>query len=179
MEETRYKKLEDVLDFIRGKSVAIVGNAKSLFSTRYGEEIDSHEVVIRFNKGFIYDKNAQGTKTDILILACILRDDERKGFHAKYVINRSRSYQNPVNFTISNEDRARLKNILGSQPSTGFMAIDMCLYAEAKSIDLYGFDWEDTPTFYNPANYQTQHDYPKEKDIVLEYQQKDLLKIKK
>ena len=177
--ERHYKKLEDVLDFIRGKSVAIVGNAKSLFSTKYGKEIDSHEVIIRFNKGFIYDKNAQGTKTDILILACILRDDERRGFHAKYVINRSKSYQNPVRFTISNEDRARLKNILGSQPSTGFMAIDMCLYAEAKSIDLYGFDWEDTPTFYNPANYQTQHDYPKEKDIVLEYQQKDLLKIKK
>ena len=174
-----YQRMTAVLDYIKGKTVAIVGNAKSIFNHRYGEEIDAHDIVIRFNKGFIYDKLVQGERTDIVILACLLREDERLGYHAKYVINRSRSYQNPANFTISNEDRQRLRDMLGSQPSTGFMAIDLCRHAGAKSIDLYGFDFEATPTFYNPYGYKTQHDYPKEEELVMEWAQKDILQIHK
>lgn len=174
-----YGRLTPVLEYIKGKSVAIVGNAKSIFSREYGEQIDSHDIVIRFNKGFIYDKKNQGARTDIVILACLLRTDERLGYHAKYVINRSKSYINPADFTISDEDRQRLKNLLGSQPSTGFMAIDLCLYAGAKSIYLYGFDWEATPTFYNPYNYKTKHDYPKEEQLVSYFSEKGLLKINK
>ena len=69
--------------------------------------------------------------------------------------------------------------MLGSQPSTGFMAIDLCRYAGVKSIDLYGFDFEATKTFYNPANYKTQHDYPKEEEIVLELAEQEIVKIHK
>lgn len=174
----RYGKLKEVLDYIKGKSVAIVGNAKSIFGKLQGDEIDSHDVIIRFNKGFLYEPKSQGTRTDIVILACLIREDERLGYHAKYVINRSRSYQNPANFTISNEDRQQLRDMLGSQPSTGFMAIDLCRYAEAKSIDLYGFDFEATPTFYNPYGYKTQHDYSEEKKRVLEFQEEGILTIK-
>ena len=70
-----------------------------------------------------------------------------------------------------------MKLRLGSQPSTGFMAIDVCLYFGAKSIDLYGFDFEATPTFYNPVGYKTQHDYNKEEDIVRKYEQEGKLTI--
>ncbi|MBQ1392348.1 MAG: glycosyltransferase family 29 protein [Lachnospiraceae bacterium] len=148
-----------------------------MFNGSYGAEIDSHDIVIRFNKGFIYYLNSQGKRTDILFLACLLRDDEREGYVAKYIINRSKNYRNPANFTMSNKDRERLKNILGAQPSTGFMAIDLCLEARAEQIDLYGFDFEATPTFYNEGDYKTQHNYSKEQEIVLEYQQKGLLTI--
>lgn len=177
LEEEHYGKLREVLKYIKGKRVAIVGNAKSIFSTRYGSEIDSHDIVIRFNKGFIYYPESQGIRTDIVVLACLLRDDEREGYKARYVINRSKNYRNPANFTISTQDRERLAQIIGSQPSSGFMAIDLCLEARAGSIDLYGFDFEATPTFYNPGNYQTQHNYSKEEEIVLDYQQKGLLTI--
>lgn len=177
LEEEHYGKLREVLKYIKGKSVAIVGNAKSIFNTHYGAEIDSHDIVIRFNKGFVYYLESQGKRTDILLLACLLREDERLGYGAKYVINRSKDYRNQADFTISNKDRERLKNILGSQPSTGFMAIDLCLEARAGSIDLYGFDFEETPTFYNPGDYHTKHDYPKEREIVLSYQEKGLLTI--
>ena len=70
-----------------------------------------------------------------------------------------------------------LRDKLDCQPSTGFMAIDLCLTAGAKSIDLFGFDFEQTPTFYNPEGYQTKHDYPCEKRIVLEYERCGLLTI--
>ena len=163
---------------ITGKSVAIVGNAKSLFNSKYGEEIDKHDVVIRFNKGFPNNKESQGEKTTIVMLACELSRPDIKFYKAKYTISRSRCYDNPVDFTVSNDDRYLLAERLGSQPSTGFIAIDMCLTANAKSIDLYGFDFEKTPTFYNPEDYKTQHDYRSEESIVMEYEKAGLLTVK-
>ena len=61
----RYNNLEPVKAFLKGKSVAIVGNAKSLFNELYGEEIDHHDVVIRFTHGYITKPESQGTKTDV------------------------------------------------------------------------------------------------------------------
>ena len=167
------------LDYIRGNSVAIVGNAKSLFDYKYGSEIDQHDIVIRFNKGFPNKKESQGSKTSILMLACELSKPDIQYYNSKYVIRRSNSYENQADFTVSNEDRRLLAEKLGSQPSTGFMAIDMCLTAKAKKIDLYGFDFEATPTFYNSESYKTLHDYSKEQEIVSEYERAGLLTINK
>jgi len=177
--EQKYWYLGELKKFIRKKTVAIVGNGRTIFDGQFGPEIDSHDIVIRFNKGFTYYPASQGTRTDILILACLLRDDERQGYHAKYIINRSRSYRNPAHFTISTQDRMALKEKLGSQPSSGFMAIDLCLFARAKHIDLYGFAGVEAPTFYNDPNYQTQHDYNKEQEYIREYAEQGLLDIKK
>lgn len=172
-----YNSLEPIKDDIKGKRVAIVGNAKSLFDLEQGAQIDSFDFVIRFNRGFITRPECQGKKTNLLLLACELTNDEIQGYNATWVANRSKHYNNPVYFTIPNLDRKSLREKLDSQPSTGFMAIDLCLASGAKSIDLFGFDFERTPTFYNPAGYQTAHDYPQEKRIVLEYERCGLLTI--
>lgn len=37
-------------ELVEGKSIAVVGNAQSLFNKKYGKEIDAHDLVIRFNK---------------------------------------------------------------------------------------------------------------------------------
>lgn len=84
-----YDEIKPVKDFICGKRVAIVGNAQSIFDTVHGKAIDAHDVVIRFNKGFITAPDAQGSKTDILLLACELTAEELQGFGAKFTINRS------------------------------------------------------------------------------------------
>lgn len=175
----KYKEIAKIGKEIRGRRVAIVGNAKSIFDTKYGSEIDSHEFIIRFNKGFCAKPESQGTKTTMLMCGCTLSNQELLNFKARFVVNRSRNYFNITPFTISTPDRDKLKKLLGSQPSTGFMAIDVCIYFGAKSIDLYGFDWEATPTFYNPIDYKTKHDYPQEKDIVFEYEKEGLVKIHK
>ena len=172
-----YTTLEPILEDIKGKNVAIVGNAKSLFDDLKGVEIDTFDFVIRFNRGFITRPECQGTKTDLLILACLLTNDEIESYNAKWVTNRSTSYVNPVYFTIPNSDRRMLRDKLNCQPSSGFMAIDLCLAAGAKFINLFGFDFEETPTFYNPEGYQTSHNYPSEKRIVLEYERCGLLTI--
>lgn len=177
-ESEKYKNLLLIKQEIRGKSVAIVGNAKSLFDYSYGKEIDKADVVIRFNRGFPNDIKAQGKKTTILMLACDLSKTDINFYKSKYVINRSGIASNDAP-KVSNHDRNRLAEKLGSQPSSGFMAIDMCLEAHAKSIQLYGFDFEQTPTFYNPDGYKTLHDYNKEQEIVLEYEREGLLTINK
>lgn len=156
-----YNNLPEIKKFIKNKSVAIVGNAKSIFD-KTNPDIDDHDVIIRFNRGFPIKPESQGTRTDIIILACELNIDEKMQYKAMYSINRS-SNTKCGNYTIENIDRQRLKKAIGKQPSSGFMAIDLC--QEAKSIDLYGFDWV-SPTYYNPDGYITQHDYNKEKQLI-------------
>ena len=114
------------------------------------------------------------------MLACTLSDDEIKQYKASYLVNRSGNYYNRLaSFTIGNRERAIMAAGIGAQPSTGFMAVNICLYFGAKSIDLYGFDWGNTKTFYNPEDYQTQHNYSKEREIMAGYEANGLIKIRK
>ena len=171
-----YDEIFDIKDFIKSKTVAIVGNAKSIFDKKNGAAIDGHDVVIRFNRGFVTNTKAQGSRTDILLLACELNIDEKASFKSVFSVNRSHSTQ-CGDVTISNIIRLRLKAWVGKQPSTGFMAIDLCREAKAAKIDLYGFDFEKTPTFYNPADYVTQHDYASEEVIVRDLEKRGIVTI--
>lgn len=175
--ESRYSEIQKIGEKIKGKKIAIVGNAESLFSKKNGKKIDAHDFIIRFNKGFIKDKKAQGSKTNLLLLACLLTKDEIASYNAEYVCNRSHSYINDTPFILRNIHRALMKAKIGSQPSTGFMAIDICIEFKAASIDLYGFDFEKTPTYYNPKGYKTQHNYSKEEQIIREYEKQGILTI--
>lgn len=47
MAEVIKDELEDLFETVRGQTIAVVGNA--VFQTAFGEEIDAHEVIIRFN----------------------------------------------------------------------------------------------------------------------------------
>lgn len=173
MLKRHYEELNVIKEYLKGKSVAIVGNARSIFDKNKGNEIDNHDIVIRFNKGYIITPLAQGKRTNILLCSC---DVDLSRFNAKYVINRSKN-TTIGNITISQQERRRLKNILGYQPSTGFMAIDVCLHSGVKSIDLYGFDFGKTDTYYNPSGYETQHCYSIEEDMVKNYEKNGILKI--
>ena len=171
-----YSEIEDVKKYIAGKTVAIVGNAKSIFDKDNGKAIDSHEVIIRFNRGFVTAPAAQGSKTDILLLACELNLDEKSSYKAMYSVNRSNNTW-CGDLTIGNKMRSRLRAWIGKQPSSGFMAIDLCREAGASKIDLYGFDFEKTPTFYNPEGYVTKHDYDAEEKIVRDMAARGVLTI--
>lgn len=173
----QYKGMDALLNNIKGKRVAIVGNAKSIFDKKNGDLIDSHDFIIRFNRGFIETPVSQGAKTTMVMLAINMEPEKLKLYNAKWVVNRSNHYDNRVNYIIPNPDRQRMRDKLESQPSTGFMAIDLCLYAQAKSIDLFGFDGEKTPTFYNDPNYVTQHNYSKEQELIHLYEKSKLLTI--
>ncbi|MDG4951596.1 glycosyltransferase family 29 protein, partial [Weeksellaceae bacterium KMM 9724] len=46
--------------YIGERSVAVVGNARSLLDTEFGARIDAEGVVVRLNKGFVRAPAAQG-----------------------------------------------------------------------------------------------------------------------
>lgn len=173
----KYPEIAEIGEYIKGKSVAIVGNAESIFTKNNGEKIDNHDFVIRFNKGFIFKEKSQGKRTNLLLLACELTNEEINSYEADFVCNRSSRYKNPVEFTLKNDERLTMRGKIGSYPSTGFMAIDICMEFGAKSIDLYGFDFEKTPTYYNPVGYVTKHNYSKEQEIIRDYERQGKLRI--
>lgn len=173
-----FDSLYPLKELLKGKTVAIVGNSEKILNTKYGEEIESHDIVIRFNKGFPKSKpESLGKRTDILFLACTLNSIELKIFNARYTVKRSNLCQNNCDFEVTKIDRCILSQGF-SQPSTGFIAINFALSTKCKSIDLYGFDFFKSPTYYNPKGYKTLHDGMKEADKVFEYQENNLLTIK-
>ena len=165
-----YQNLKEIKSFLKDKSVAIVGNAKSLFNESFGKEIDNHDIVIRFTHGYVTKPESQGSKTTILISAENLEKSRIKEYNPRYIINRRQLIDNGTEFYFTNKDKDRCRLGLGRPASSGFLAIDLCDKAGCKKIDLYGFDWERTPTFYNPEGYVTDHNYPSEElKIRIEY----------
>lgn len=173
----KYPELSRIKPEIKGKRIAVVGNAQSIFDKQNGEEIDKNDFIIRFNRGFVLKPECQGTRTDFLITAANLTDDEIRLFHPRYTANRSSNYHSNTDFTINNKERCIMASGIGAQPSTGFMAINICLTFGAKEINLYGFDFEKTKSFPNPDGYVTQHNYSKEEEILRGYEAAGLIKI--
>ena len=185
---TNFKDLQVLKDFIKDKSIAIVGNSESIFKSKNGNEIDNHDIIIRFNKGYPTNKLCQGSKTDILFLACTLSSKDISIFNPKYTVRRSVYSNSRCDFNLKNDDRkiyaqeanaiSKKSGLINSQASTGFLAIQFCLSSNCKSIDLYGFDFFKSATYYNRPGYKTMHNGDKEAEKVLEYEKYGLLKIK-
>jgi hypothetical protein len=160
------------------KSVALIGNAQSLFSKKYGEEIDSHDVVVRLNKAaMLYTKfdaaESHGTKTDVWMF---WNANEYKNFFKNtkaklmHMGHQSRNMGNRygIDYMYPEDMYAKLRKIAGehSNPTTGFMALDYIISCQPKILNVYGFDWKETPTFTDPDMKKEKfcpHDYETEK----------------
>lgn len=54
----------DIFNELEGKSVSVVGNARSLSRYSYGDDIDRHDIVIRFNQAPIASLKRHGRRLD-------------------------------------------------------------------------------------------------------------------
>lgn len=186
--KTKYINLKDLVNMLDGKSVAVVGNAKSIFYKSNGYLIDKFDIVIRFNKGFIYNPDAQGNKTDILITAedLDIRDLLKFGNIPSTILRRRKDINltgidlNKINeYVIDNKDIVRVSQGLGgARASSGQIAIGLLRNTNCKRpIHLFGFDFESTPTFYNSLDYKTLHNYKAEKLRAKELEKQNILVI--
>ena len=174
-------------NLIKDKDVCLVGNAKSLFRKYSGKKIDAHDVVVRFNKGLPKKTRAQGERTDILFLAYLADKIEVEKFDAKVVIFRRGQFKKPdisgYIYKPKRFDSAKLKiqqkkvDGEGSNPSSGFLMIELLLDVGAGHITLYGFDWGKTPSYYNTPEDGKIHNYRAEEKIIRDYAKKGLITI--
>lgn len=178
-EERRARKaLKPLLQFLNGKSIAIVGNATSLLSHSYGPLIDGHEVVTRMNKGFPISPVAQGRRFDLWgfsnyrILA-----KTPKNLVCPRLIWMSPTYRERADRELSSrqaecffyplKDWSALHERLGARPSVGAMTIDLISRSKPRQVTIIGFDFNRTKSFYENRTTPSPHDFATESRYVL------------
>lgn len=137
----------------KGKTVAVVGNAASLFNRSYGEEINRHEVIARMNKAAIlytkpFDYRTHGQRTDAWFTWRV-REYEHATMHQPVLFTMQMNHwEDAFPMIYPKEMFFNLKDVLkGAIPSTGLMTLDWIRSQNPHSISVYGFDWKETPTF--------------------------------
>ena len=167
--------------WFKKKSVAVVGNAMSLFNSKFGDEIDSHDVVVRINLGYrAMGRTSHGHRLDVL--ACsrysflvrngVIDDIAPKAVLHTGELNHGESLVEGVCY-VDEKTRQHLKDLLGldkkQKPSTGLSTLWWIRQCGAAQVDVYGFDWKQTPTFYDPNVIDDSHAYDLERDFCLNY----------
>jgi len=89
-------RLQELLSVFDGKSIALVGPAKSYEGSGFGKQIDSYDLVVRVNSGAFPDPNFwkdYGQRVDILFANLIelnvrmLRDNQGSWKNIKWLVN--------------------------------------------------------------------------------------------
>lgn len=160
-EHSKVQWTEDILDSLRGKRIAIVGNATS--SHEFGSVIDSYDIVIRINNFRIagYEKHV-GVKTDYrctsgwkdiehkkdLIEFSPFTLDAPESANLESFVSRN---QQPVS-TARTDIHPLAPAIL--KPSTGCALVTLCSHL-CLPVDLFFFDgfksshyWEENASFF-------------------------------
>ncbi|MCZ0960018.1 glycosyltransferase family 29 protein [Paracoccus benzoatiresistens] len=139
----------NLLADLEGKSVALIGNARSLAETRQGTAIDAADLVIRINRAPMPSPESHGRRTDWLALAVRLPDEDRGRLTPVRLLWMSpkrkrldwQTATSPGFYLHPLEDYHALKDRLAAPPTTGAMMIDLALRSRLASLTLHGFDF--------------------------------------
>jgi len=172
------------------KKIAVIGNARSLYNSTnspggYGNLIDTNDIVIRFNLG-VDHKNTitHGSKTDWVVYNNDHWANSVDLFAYKENVNWMQIYLNEHStvdqsvYTIPNFVLQRLFDLgkfeKNANPSIGLAFIWFLTYVKPKQVNIFGFDFKQTHTFYNYARKRKKderkkgHNWDKEKKFFLE-----------
>lgn len=165
----------ELMALFAGRSVALVGNARSLADGAQGAAIDAADVVIRINRAPMPAAASHGTRTDILALATSISAQEmarlrpgrllwmsHKRKRLPYAVATSPGFHMPDIARFG-----RLKARLGAPPTTGLMLIDLLARSAAREVRLYGFDFFASLSLSGRRTAaQVPHDFAAEKAFV-------------
>lgn len=134
---------------LAGRSVALVGNARSLADGRRGPEIDAADLVIRINRAPMPAALSHGTRTDILALATSIPAADLARLHPgrllwmshkrkrlPWAVATSPGFHMPPLSLFGDLSRR-----LGAPPTTGVMLTELLARSAAREVSLYGFDF--------------------------------------
>jgi hypothetical protein len=160
---------------LRGRTVALVGNARSLSETDHGAAIDSAELVIRINRAPLPSVTSHGRRTDWLATSMSVTtrrfaelSPTRLLWMAPHRKRLSwRLAHSPGFYLYPAAGHAALLAALGARPSTGIMVLDLLRASSARRIDIFGFDFFVSLSLsgHRDAS-QVPHDFDRERDWV-------------
>ena len=148
----------EVLAPLKGKRVALVGNARALADGDHGAAIDGADVVVRLNGAPMPAARSHGTRTDWLAVAFIRLYDplwQRLG-HPRLLWISPKLHR--LTWTIARQPDFyrypvaryhQIKAELGPGPSTGLMVIDLLSRSDLAELRIYGFDFFASHTLSN------------------------------
>ncbi len=164
-----------LMDELRGKSVALVGNARSLAERDEGAEIDAADLVIRINRAPMPASRTHGTRTGWLALATSIdaadldrvapdrilwMSHKRKRLPWRVAVSPG-FYLHPL------ADWARLHEEMGAPPTTGLMMIDLLAQSALGTLRLHGFDFFASQSLTGSRRAdQVPHDFAAERAFV-------------
>lgn len=139
----------DLLHDLAGRSVSLVGNARSLGEKKLGALIDAADMVIRLNAAPGTPAASHGRRADWLAMSVPVAGERIAALSPVRLIwvspRRKRlpyHVANSAGFSIYPKSRhAALMAAIGHRPSTGLMMIEMLSRSNAVAIRLYGFDF--------------------------------------
>lgn len=138
-----------LLATLQGKSVALIGNARSLADRTEGAAIDGADLVIRINRAPMPSALSHGSRTDWLALATSIGADDLDRIRPARLLWMShkrkrldwRIATSPGFYLHPLPDYQRLRDRLKAPPTTGLMMIDLLAASDLARLDLYGFDF--------------------------------------
>ncbi len=167
--------LDVLLREVDGRSVALVGNARSLSSGNSGHAIDAADIVIRINRAPMPATRTHGSRTDWLALATSISAADLDRIRPKRILwmspKRKRlAYdvaKSPGFYLHPLPRIAALAATLGAPPTTGLMMIDLLAASGLARLDLYGFDFFASLSLTGSRTAdQVPHDFAAERRFV-------------
>ena len=167
----------ELLNDVAGKTVAIIGNARSLEAADHGKAIDGAYIVVRINSAPIPDPLSHGSRTDWLAISIPVPDSTIQDRKPKRILWMTRKRKrlplwlinDPRFFLNAKTNGERLGEMIGSPPTTGLLVIDLLSQSQAKTVTLYGFDFFASKSLSgNRSAAQVPHDFNAEQSFVMD-----------
>lgn len=170
---------EKYREYLKGKTVAVVGPASSIVGSEYGYYIESHDIIVRVNRGAKINKNLTqdiGGRTDVLYHC--LHEEESTGagqynvdewvnagiqwvicpypetpLFIKDIVEFKKRNSKRIDFlTLDEKIFNYYKDEMYTRPNTGTLAMLHLLTSDLKSLFITGFTFMKTgyiPTYRN------------------------------
>ncbi|TCU21215.1 hypothetical protein EV130_11172 [Rhizobium azibense] len=166
---------------IAGRRVSLVGNAASLLTTRFGQQIDDG-CVVRINSGVPIRPAAQGRRIDIHCFSTRSSFLYNMGRASWRVRLKRRYFDGVFSVWMSAMERelcedpqqafypiALLDDLtarLGASPSMGSRALHMLTELTEAEIWMFGFDFKESVSYYRRKDNRGPHDWAAERDYT-------------
>ena len=167
---------------LTGKSVAIVGNARSLSNQSHGAKIDACDVVIRMHAAPLIAPQSHGSKTTWLALGMPVDQsiiDARAPNRLLWMAKKRKRVRHRIAtakgfYLHPKSDWDDMAKNLSAPPTTGAMLIDLTTRSDASEINLFGFDFFASLSLSGRRTAaQVPHDFAAEKQFVTDQMEKD------